>query len=147
MDTDAKRLAELNAKKQAAARKKTMEEKLRRQQANAALKEQLENETQPMSAQDDRAAIELAARAWIESKIKPKVEKYRANISGRSCIIRVKLYPGGQVEAVKITESSGDDSFDQSVIASVRKASPFQWPDDEKIAHELRSFQLRVKSK
>jgi TonB family protein len=56
------------------------------------------------------------------------------------------MLPGGKVEDVQIVASSGDDAFDQSVVKAVYKASPFAWPDDPKVAHELKSFKLNIKS-
>ena len=123
---DAKRQAELEARQKA--------EKVAEQQAQK-------------SSSDTKSATEEEARDWIISKIRPKVQRYSANISGRSCTIRVTVLPGGEVQNASVKESSGDESFDRSAQAAVLKASPLPWPDDEKVAAELKTFNLTVRSK
>ena len=115
---------------------------------------ELESEEKRMTEQkasnskpDTKTTTEEAARDWISNKIRPKVERFSANSSGRSCTVRVTMLPGGGVQNVSVTQSSGDESFDRSVQAAVLKASPLPWPDDEKVAEELKTFSLIVKSK
>ncbi|MEI7867086.1 MAG: cell envelope integrity protein TolA [Candidatus Methylumidiphilus sp.] len=95
---------------------------------------------------DTKPTTEEAARDWISSKIRPKVQRYSANISGRTCTVQVTMIPGGEVQNVSVTQSSGDESFDRSVQAAVLKSSPLPWPDDDKVAEELKTFNLIVKS-
>ena len=148
-EAEARKLAEQESKRQAeaAARKRAEEDKLHQQQAKEGLKQQLEDEQKAEKSKSDAASTINEARAWILSRIKPKVERFSANSSGRSCSVRVTVRSGGYVESVSITQSSGDESFDRSVESAVLKASPLPWPDDEKVAHELRSFTLNVRSR
>jgi colicin import membrane protein len=147
MEAEVRRKAALEAKQQNEARKQAEEENLRLQQAKQKLQEQLEEEQQAESSKVAASAARDAARYWILNKIKPKVEKYSASRSGKSCTVRVSLRVGGEVDNVTIIQSSGDDGFDQSVQAAVLKASPLPWPDDKKVADELKTFSLIVKSK
>ncbi len=50
--------------------------------------------------------------------------------AGLSCLIRVKLIPGGEVVDAKVVRSSGDPLFDRSVETAVLKASPLPMPAD-----------------
>ena len=129
-ESEAKRQAELEAQREAEAEEKRMDEQKSTNSKSAA-----------------KAATEKAAKDWITSKLRPKVQRYSANSSGRSCTIRLTVLPGGEVQNVSVTQSSGDESFDRSVQAAVLKASPLPWPDDEKVAEELKTFSLIVNSK
>ena len=51
--------------------------------------------------------------------------------SGMRCEIMVRLLPGGEVASVKITKSSGDAAFDQSVEEAVYNAAPLPVPGIE----------------
>ena len=145
---EAKRRAASKAKQKAEAEAK------RQAELEAQAQHELESEEKRMTEQkasnskpDTKTTTEEAARDWISNKIRPKVERFSANSSGRSCTVRVTMLPGGGVQNVSVTQSSGDESFDRSVQAAVLKASPLPWPDDEKVAEELKTFSLIVKSK
>ena len=142
-----KRRAASKAKQKAEAEAKRQAELEAQAQHELEVEEKRMTEKASNSKPDTKTTTEEAARDWISNKIRPKVEKFSANSSGRSCTVRVTMLPGGGVQSVSVTLSSGDESFDRSVQAAVLKASPLPWPDDEKIAEELKTFSLIVKSK
>ncbi len=42
----------------------------------------------------------------------------------RSAQVRVKISPDGRIDEVRVEKSSGDKAFDESVVSSVKNASP-----------------------
>lgn len=58
----------------------------------------------------------------------------------------VELYPNGDLISVGIVKSSGNDAFDRSAEAAVRKAVPFELPSDSNLyTKRFRSFHLLFK--
>ena len=57
-----------------------------------------------------------------EAKRYPKAAR-RMGIEGKT-VVRFKLKPGGQVEAVEVAESSGSDILDKASVETVREAAP-----------------------
>ena len=58
----------------------------------------------------------------------------------------VELYPSGDLISVGIVKSSGNDAFDRSAEAAVRKAVPFELPSDSNLyTKRFRTFHLRFK--
>lgn len=55
---------------------------------------------------------------------------------GLKCHLQVKLLPGGTVEDVIVTQSSGDPTFDRSAENAVRKASPLPIPNDGELFNQ-----------
>lgn len=50
---------------------------------------------------------------------------------GMSCVVAVRMIPGGEVVSARIVKSSGDPAFDRSVEQAVQKASPLPVPSIE----------------
>lgn len=65
---------------------------------------------------------------------------------GQSALVNVKLEPNGQVlsNQVKIVQSSGHPSFDQSVVAAIYDASPLPVPSGREF-EPFRDFELRLR--
>jgi len=63
-----------------------------------------------------------------------------------SCGVEVRLIPGGEVipGGVRVTRSSGNPAFDQSVVAAVYKASPLPVPSGRPF-EQFRSLRLVFK--
>ena len=58
----------------------------------------------------------------------------------------VELYPNGDLISVGIVNSSGNEAFDRSATAAVRKAVPFELPSDPNLYNKrFRSFHLLFK--
>jgi colicin import membrane protein len=51
--------------------------------------------------------------------------------------------PSGEVQNIKVVESSGNAIFDNSAITAVKKASPLPLPADPKAAAKFRNFNFR----
>lgn len=52
----------------------------------------------------------------------------RMGIEGKT-VVRFKLKPGGQVETVEVSESSGSDILDQASLETVREAAPLPYKE------------------
>ena len=57
----------------------------------------------------------------------PKTAR-RMGIEGKT-VVRFKLKPGGQVEAVEVSESSGSDILDKASLETVREAEPLPYKE------------------
>ncbi len=62
---------------------------------------------------------------------------------GFSCIVRVRLIPGGEVISAKVVKSCGSPQLDGSVEVAVLKASPLPVPDGELFDQHFREFNFR----
>ncbi len=123
---DAKRKAEQEAKKKAAAEKKRKQEAARQQEAEKALQAQLAEEQ--AQARAEHALSEYIP--YIQNKIQRSWLRPAGSPPGLTCLIQVKLIPGGEVVSAKVIRSSGDLLFDKSVETAVLKASPLPLPSD-----------------
>jgi len=101
-------------------------------------------------------AKRLAARnSWLDSEytryvieIQQRINNQR-NLSAFSaelvCLIQIKLLPDGSVYDVKITQSSGNAAYDSMSEAAIRKAAPFDMPEDLELAAKFRDIILEFK--
>jgi colicin import membrane protein len=64
---------------------------------------------------------------------------------GLSCVLRIRMVPGGEVVAVQIATSSGNPVFDQRATDAVTKASPLPAPDDPRLFEKMRDIRLIFK--
>jgi colicin import membrane protein len=127
---EAKRKAEQAAKEKAAkekaAKEKAAAEAARQREAEQALQAQLAEE-------QAQARAESALSGYIpqiQQKIQRNWLRPGGSAGGLSCLIRVKLIPGGEVVDARVVRSSGDPLFDRSVETAVLKASPLPLPPD-----------------
>jgi len=127
---EAKRRAEQAAKEKAAkekaAKEKAAAEAARQREAEQALQAQLAEE-------QAQARAESALSGYIpqiQQKIQRNWLRPGGSAGGLSCLIRVKLIPGGEVVDARVVRSSGDPLFDRSVETAVLKASPLPLPPD-----------------
>lgn len=147
---DQKKLAEAEVKRQATEVQKKDSEQ-RRQQAEAALKEQLAAEekdrTQAQAAA--AAASQRGEIARFEAIIRQKVERSwtrPANTrEGLECVVQVRLVPGGEVLQAAVIRSSGNPLFDRSAVNAVYKASPLPVPDDKSMFDHFREFDFKFR--
>lgn len=143
-DAAAKKKAEAERKRKAgeAARKKAAAEKKRKAEqaakakvaAEAAAKREAEQALQAQLAEEQAQARAENALSqyipYIQQKIQRNWLRPAGSPAGMSCLILVKLIPGGEVVDAKVVRSSGDPLFDRSVETAVLKASPLPLPDD-----------------
>lgn len=57
--------------------------------------------------------------------------RWMSRASRLRTLVRVKIQPSGEISDVKVEESSGNSSFDDSVVRAIRKASPAPAPPKE----------------
>ncbi|MCB1827977.1 MAG: TonB family protein, partial [Coxiellaceae bacterium] len=128
------KVAELKKKEQQlqqriAERKKQEQEKLemaRKLAAQKALAEQLKSEQQHLTSVAEKAAAnEIAAcKARIVAAIGRSWIVPKKTDKDKSCQLLIQLGPGGVVLDVKTIKSSGDAVLDRSALTAVIKASP-----------------------
>ena len=136
-----KKKADAEARKKADARKKAEAEKQRK--AEQAAKEKAAAEArqreaeQAMQAQIAEEQAQAAAThalsqyiPYIQQKIQRNWIRPAGSPPGMSCLILVKLIPGGEVVDARVVRSSGDVLFDRSVETAVLKASHLPLPED-----------------
>jgi colicin import membrane protein len=139
-ETERKRKAEQAAKEQAAKEKAAKEQAAKEQAAKekaaaeAARQREAEQALQAQLAEEQaQARAEHALSGYIpqiQNKIQRNWLRPGGSAAGLSCLIRVKLIPGGEVVDAKVVRSSGDPLFDRSVETAVLKASPLPMPAD-----------------
>lgn len=113
----------------------------KRKQAEEALRREAERELQAGIAREQQQRNTRLINEYIAA-IKSKVQRnwlqYAGNQKGKSCVVRVRLIPGGDVLSVQITRSSGDSAFDQSVEQAVFRAAPLPVPSDPELFNAFR---------
>lgn len=106
------------------------------QQAMALEGEQLQSGSEERVVQSFHAAIyDLVRRNWS----RPPSAR-----TGMSVRVRVELIPTGEVVAVTVVDSSGNEAFDRSAEHAVRRAGRFEVPEDNSLfeAHFRRFYIL-----
>jgi colicin import membrane protein len=140
-EAEAKRKAEAEAKRKAEAKQKAEAEAKRKAEAEAKQKAEAEakRKAEAEAALQAQLAAEQEARAqgvvaeyvaYIQEKVERNWLRPAGSPAGLSCIVQVKLIPGGDVAGVRIVQGSGDRVFDRSVESAVYKASPLPLPPE-----------------
>ena len=136
-----KAAAEAKRKAEAEARRKA-EEAARRKAAEQALQASLAAERERLAAQQ-RVVDEYVQ--YIREKVQRSWIKPPGAGSGLSCVVEVRLIPGGEVVDAQIVRGSGDPAFDRSVEAAVFKASPLPVPADPDVMDRFRSLRFEFR--
>ncbi|TCK17381.1 cell division and transport-associated protein TolA [Thiogranum longum] len=154
-EAEKKRKAEAVRKKAEAEKKRKMEEARQkaeaekkrkaeeaRQKAEAEMRERLAAEQERLRAQRDSAMQRMIDEygLYIKEKVQRSWIRPSAGSSSLSCVVNVRLIPGGEVVDVKIVRGSGNAAFDRSVEAAVFKASPLPVPPDPEVMEKFRSI-------
>ena len=134
-EAERKQKAEAEAKRKVAAEKAAAEE-ARRREAEAALQAQIKAEQELARAKS--ALSEYIP--YIQQKVQRNWLRPAGSSSGMSCLVQVRLIPGGEVASVKVIRSSGDPLFDRSVETAVLKASPLPLPADTSLFNHFREI-------
>jgi len=97
----------------------------------------------------DEAAIRAEVGKYA-ALFKSRVVRFWSIPSGSTpdlmCLLKIELQPDGKVQNVSINQSSGDEAFDRSAVAAVKKAAPFPLPDNPEAATKFKSFKFSFKS-
>lgn len=172
--SDAKRIAEQKAKQADDERKRIENQRLAaelekkrlediakqaREEARKALEAQRQAEDQKLRDQQMREENERLKSAR-DKQVNDTVRSYIAQIrqkvernwiepgtmrDGMSCTVAVKMMPSGEVLDVRITKSSGDRIFDDSVETAVRRAAPLPLPPDTSLFSHFRDLEFVFK--
>lgn len=151
-DADAKAQAEAT-RLEAEAMKKAREKQLADQRKKELLRQMEEDDMQQRMANEQAAsearllkqAEARAAAARHQTEVDRMVGLHRDKISAKvrsntrlpatlkgnpevRCLVR--LLPTGEVQSVKVTQSSGDTAYDDAVVLAIEKSSPLPLPVD-----------------
>ncbi len=134
---EAKRKAEEKARKLAAEKKRKAEEKAR-------LAKEVEEKRRAADAAHLKAEKEQRIQqvaAHIQQTVRNTWIRPIGHYSGLSCVIAIRLKPGGTVQSTKIISSSGNTVFDASAMKAVHQASPLPVPYD--VYDQFKHFQFK----
>lgn len=143
-EAEEKRVAELKKETEALEKKKQAEEEARR-------KKEAEEAAKKKAAEEQRA--KEAAQAKQDATI---INQYAARIRsaiaqqfntvglppGLSCVLFIRMVPGGEVVEARIEKSSGNEVFDRRAEAAVFQASPLPAPEDQRVFEKMRQIRL-----
>jgi len=144
LEAERKQKAEQEKQRKAEAERKQQAEQEKQRAAEAAQQKQAEQALQAQLAEEAAQARAESALAefipYIQQKVQNSWLPPAGSPPGLSCVIRVRLAPGGDVLSASVVQSSGDALFDSSVERAVLKASPLPWPDDPSITKYFREI-------
>jgi colicin import membrane protein len=136
--------AEQKRKAEAEAKVKAEAEKKRKAEAEAKAKAEAEAEMRRQIAAEQEEARARSALSeyipYIQDKVQRNWLKPAGSAAGLSCLIKVRLIPGGDVVSATVVRSSGDPLFDRSVETAVLKASPLPLPTDATLFNHFREI-------
>jgi colicin import membrane protein len=122
-----------------------------RARAESALRDRLKTEAASLaqaraSGEQSRAQSEIARfEALIRQKVERNWLRPAQSAGGLSCVVRLRIAPGGEVLSAVIVRGSGDAAFDRSVEAAVLRASPLPVPSDLSVFEHFRDLELKFK--
>jgi colicin import membrane protein len=144
-DAEQKRVEELKKQKEELEKKKVAEEAARKKEEaeEAARKKQAEEQKAKEAAQ---AKQDLTLIEQYSARIRAAIAQQfnTAGLpAGLSCVLFIRMVPGGEVVAARIEKSSGNDVFDQRAETAVFRASPLPVPADGRVFEKMREIRLR----
>jgi colicin import membrane protein len=142
---EAKRRKAEEEKARAAEVKRRQEEDTRRRQAEQSLKEQLAAEESEREAAAKAARAQTAIekyKALIRQRVTRNWSRPMGSAKGLTCVVQVKLVPGGEVVQARVVRSSGDPVFDRSVENAVFKSTPLPLPQDKDLFEYFREIEF-----
>jgi colicin import membrane protein len=142
--------AKEKAAKEKAAKEKAAKEKAEqdaRRKAEAARQREAEQALQAQLAEEAAQARAQSALSefipYIQEKVQNNWLRPLGSPPGLSCVVQVKLIPGGEVVGTRVVRSSGNRLFDESVERAVQKASPLPLPDDPALFRYFREINFK----
>ena len=118
-------------------------ERIRAQElAEEQRREEIEKARTEESQRKNRAIREISN---LIPKIRDKISEYwqiTTSDSKIKAVVLVKVGPDGTVASAEITQSSGFEPFDRSVLNAIHKASPLPFPKDPIVYEYVQEFQL-----
>ncbi|MBI5451366.1 MAG: cell envelope integrity protein TolA [Gammaproteobacteria bacterium] len=144
-EAEQKRLQDLEQKSKAQQERLNKQEEERRRLDEAQRRKELmaEEERRIKAANDRQAQGEVNKYiAIIKQKVTRNWLRPAASQAGLSCLVAVKLAPGGDVLSVRVVKGSGDPQFDASVERAVLKAAPLPLPADPALFDRFRDLRF-----
>jgi colicin import membrane protein len=139
--------AKAEAARQAKAKQLAEQRKLeqQRQAEEEELMQRMADEEAANAASLAQAAVARAAAGKRQAEVTSIVGRYQGMISAKvrgntrlpenlagnpevRCL--VKLLPTGEVQSVRVTQSSGNGAYDDAVVRAIEKSSPLPLPED-----------------
>lgn len=136
--------------KRAAAQERQQEEKRRQKLTEQSLREQLaaEEKQRTDAAHAARAASEVDKyKALIQQRVIHNWNRPMSVAKGLTCLVQVRLTPGGEVLSATVVRSSGNALFDRSAEYAVYKAAPLPLPEDPSLFDNFREFNFEFNPK
>lgn len=145
-EAEAKKLEDIK-KQQAEAEKKRKEEAEAKAKADAARKQKEAEARRQAELQKQLAAEQQQKDAGVinayTAQIRDAIQN-QFNIAGLppglSCVLHIRMVPGGDVVSAQVVTSSGNDIFDRRAELAVSKASPLPVPDDPRLFETMRDI-------
>ncbi len=142
--TKEKELAELEQQSEELEKKKKQEEDARKKKdADEALKKKQAEEQkakEAMQAKQDNSLI-----AQFSARIRAAIARQFNTVGlppGLSCVLFIRMVPGGEVVEARIEKSSGNDVFDRRAEAAVYQASPLPVSEEQRVFEKMREIRL-----
>jgi len=145
-EEEKQRQVEQEQRKKAEAEAQRAEEERKRQEALRAqeLLDAIAAEEQQIAAsQQDEADQGIISQ--YAGQIKAKIQSVFINPlpnTKLSCVIHIRMIPGGEVVSAAIVRSSGNSAFDRQAEIAVEKASPLPVPSDPRLFQKMREIDL-----
>ncbi len=144
-EAERQRQAEEQARREAEAeaeRQRQAEEQARRE-AEAEAERQRQAEAERRRQAEEQARRVAEARGTYDGAIREKIDRTWVRPAGipdgLSCVVAVRLGPGGTVLSAQVIRSSGNAAFDRSAETAVLRADPLPMPDDPVLAAPYRA--------
>ncbi len=130
-------------KAEAEAERRRQEEERKRLAAEEALKKQLAEEQRRGQEAQDREDQNVIGQHV--SRIQAAITR-EFNLTGLqpglSCVLHIRMIPGGEVVEARIVRSSGNSVFDSRAETAVKRASPLPVPDNPRIFGKMREIRI-----
>lgn len=123
------------AKMQQRLQKKLLQQEIAQEKSLLAAKAQQMAQTQDIFNQYKAQIIQAIEQQWIVP----------ANVNNLSCILLIRLTPGGNILSVETVRSSGDAVLDRSARMAVFAASPLPVPKNMTDFSKFRELRLTVR--
>lgn len=127
-------------------RRKLANEKVREESENTAreLRESIESEERELAAAEQARAEETEISRYLAA-VRARVASvfiYPDMANGLNCTLYVRMIPSGEVVEARVTESSGNATFDRQAENAVRKAAPLPVPSDPRLFKRMREIKF-----
>lgn len=134
-EAESQRLQKLAKEREELLREKRLAERLKGIQD---LSTPVSSDDAPRIDADEKTRYLSIIRSRIESRwLKP------LGATGDYVVLRIELFPSGELSNVRVIESSGSSALDQSALAAVRAVNKFEVPSEAAFFEKyFRSFQM-----